>query len=182
MTLPGLLIEYLISGTIALIWLVPLLASFNIHAMESIPLPLMAVALYIVGMTIDFLAYWMVRPLKGVLRRKAWRKYGEGGEAPNSSVDREIQFSLYAPELAKEVAMRSSRDRIARGAVANAAIAFLIEHVLNTYPPTLGIVAWIVIILLLLAMWSVFQSLSFRYEIRADRALREKIASNTLVT
>jgi len=35
---------------------VPLLASFNIDAMESIPLPLMAVALYIVGMTIDFLA------------------------------------------------------------------------------------------------------------------------------
>jgi len=182
MTLPGLLIEYLISGTIALIWLVPLLASFNIHAMESIPLPLMAVALYIVGMTIDFLAYWMVRPLKGVLRRKAWRKYGEGGEAPNSSVDREIQFSLYAPELAKEVAMRSSRDRIARGAVANAAIAFLLEHVLNAYPLTLGIVAWILIILLLLAMWWVFQFLSFGYEISADRALREKLASKTLIT
>ena len=182
MTLPGLLIEYLISGTIALIWLVPLLASFNIDAMESIPLPLMAVALYIVGLTIDFLAYWMVKPLKAFLRRKAWRENGEGREARNSSVDREIQFSLYAPELAKEVAMRSSRDRIARGAVANAAIALLLEHVLNAYPAMLGIVAWILIILFLLVMWSVFQLMSFRYEVSADGALREKLASKTLIT
>ncbi len=117
MALPGLLIEYLISGALALVWLAPLLKTLGVGAVQSGLLPLLAIALYVVGMSIDFLAYWLVKPLKRFLRKKAWRKYGVDSIAQaEGSVEREIIFYLYAPEIAKEVAMRSRRDRVARGA------------------------------------------------------------------
>jgi hypothetical protein len=176
MTIPGLLIEYLISGATALIWLAPLLKSYGVDPLQANLLPLLAIALYVVGMVIDFLAFWLVKPLKPIIYRWAWSKIGDTSpRTKNNSVEREIQFALYAPEIAKEVAMRSSRDRIARGALVNALIAFLLEQVFGAYPTTLPISVWIPAIILFIAMWFVFQRLSYWYEINAALEVQRKI-------
>jgi hypothetical protein len=175
MTLPGLLIEYLINGATALVWLAPLLASHGIDVFQSGTLPFLIVGLYVFGMVIDFLAYWLVRPLKNVVRKRAWLKHGNGDPQPaGKSMEREIQFSLYAPEIAKEVAMRSSRDRVARGAIANSILALFLEHVFHINPQTLPVFAWVSIVVIFVLMWWVFQGLSYGYEFRAAVALDAK--------
>lgn len=175
MTLPGLLIEYLINGATALVWLAPLLAGHGIDVFQSSSLPFLVIALYVVGMVIDFLAYWLVRPLKNVVRKRAWLKYGNGEAQPEgNSIEREILFSLYAPEIAKEVAMRSSRDRIARGAIVNALLAISLEYVFRLNPQTLPVFIWIPVLIVLGLMWWVLQGLSNGYELRAAVAVNTK--------
>jgi hypothetical protein len=120
MALPGLLIEYLITGAIALIWLYPLIERAGYTQISASNLSLAVPALYVAGMVIDFAAYWLTKPLKKVIRERVEKQYrltftGERG----TSVARLAKFTLYAPELAKEVGLRSSRDRIARGAIVN---------------------------------------------------------------
>jgi len=176
MALPGLLIEYLISGALALIWLIPLLKKLGVNPAEPATAMALAVLLYVIGMAVDFVAFWLVRPIKPFVRSRAFSKHApHGASESTSSIERQVRLSLYAPELAKEVVMRSSRDRIARGAVLNALIAFILEHVIRLYPATIGVAAWIVLILLLIAMWYTFEYVSFGYELRAERALNDKL-------
>jgi hypothetical protein len=179
MTLPGLLIEYLISGAMALIWLAPLLAIYGVDVVQTGLLPLLAIALYVVGMAIDFLAYWLVMPLKSPVRARAWRKYGDSNSEmppPENSVEREIKFALYAPEIAKEVDMRSSRDRIARGAIVNVLIALALRIFADDYLAAVPV--WILILTLglFIAIWWVFQYLSYGYEFKASSAVQRKIS------
>jgi hypothetical protein len=139
---------------------------------------LFAVALYVVGMIVDFIAYWLVRPLKPFVRGRAKARYASiyGQAAPaGSSAARQAKLALHAPELAKEVAMRSSRDRIARGAVVNAIVALVLEHAFHLYHPTLSVSIWIPLIVLLIVMWGVFEYISFGYELRAERVVNEKV-------
>jgi hypothetical protein len=173
--LPGLLIEYLINGVAGLVWLAPLLALHGIDVFQSGTLPFLIVALYMFGMLIDFLAYWLVKPLKNVVRKRAWLKHGnDEAQSAGKSMEREIQFSLYAPEIAKEVAMRSSRDRVARGLIANSILALFLEHVFHLNPQTLPLIAWVLIVVIFVLMWWVFQGLSYGYEFRAAIALDAK--------
>jgi hypothetical protein len=178
MTLPGLLIEYLINGATALIWLGPILLAHGIDPFEGSAILLLTISLYVVGMVIDFLAYWLVKPLKDRVRARAWSKYGDGGTLPaEKSVEREINFVLYAPEIAKEVSMRSSRDRVARGAIVNVLIA-LAFHIF-THDYSMNLPVWILIssLALFVAMWWVFQYLSYGYEFKATSAVQRKIAA-----
>jgi hypothetical protein len=173
-TLPGLLIEYLISGTLALIWLVPVLAVFDFDILDDLPLPLLVVSLYVIGMTVDFVAFWLVKPLKRVPRRWALRKARlEAPATPQHSVTYDVRFALYAPELAKEVAMRSSRDRIARGAIVNA-VALTVVTLLGlahySYP------VLIALIVLSTVMWLAFEATSYGFVIRAQHELSEKLS------
>ena len=70
--------------------------------------------------------------------------------------------------------MRSSRDRIARGAVVNALIAAALGTLIDLYTPPIGAAVWIPLILTLIAMWCVFEGMSYGFELRAERTVNEK--------
>jgi hypothetical protein len=175
MALPGLLVEYLINGAIALIWLYPLLKKFELIDVNSSYLPLLAPGLYVVGMVIDYIALISIRPIKHRIRRRIEEKYGvESLYTPGKAHLRQVKFAIYAPEIAKEFAMRSSRDRIARGAIINSVIATIIISILRTNL-LLTLLLGLFSILINFIMWVGFEKASFSYELKAEQAVDEKI-------
>lgn len=175
MAIPGLLVEYLISGALALAWLAPLLRHYGIDVLQDSLLPFLAVALYVVGMVVDFVAFVLVRPVKPLVRSYARRRHGEQGSSQDDgSIARQVMLALHAPDLARELSMRSSRDRIARGAVVNALIAAALGTLIDLYTPPIGAAVWIPLILTLIAMWCVFEGMSYGFELRAERTVNEK--------
>src|SRR5262245_15488507 len=76
MALPGLLIEYLINGALALLWLYPLLRMLRIPEIHSSYLPIFALGIYVVGMIVDFIAWLVTRPIKYRIRKRIEEKYG----------------------------------------------------------------------------------------------------------
>lgn len=159
MAVPGLLIEYLISGALALVWLAPLLKRVELDVTQASMLPLLVLWLYVVGMVVDFLAFWLVKPVKSIIRKRADKELGPPSHQNERSTERNVAFALHAPELVKEMAMRSSRDRIARGAIVNASIAVALERVVSINPPTLPLTLWVTAILGLMLIWAVFENL-----------------------
>jgi hypothetical protein len=62
MNIPGLLIEYLVIGSTALLWLLPL-AGVSLTSTESASIgkaAALAPALYVLGMLVDFCAFLLV--------------------------------------------------------------------------------------------------------------------------
>jgi hypothetical protein len=166
MALPGLLIEYLVNGSIALAWLYPLLAT-HFENVNVVLLPFVVVALYIVGMVIDVVAWAITRPAKHWIRQHVHRKYSESGDPKSvSGTLRQAKITLHAPELGRELAMRSSRDRIARGAIVNAVLAASL-----VLPWWLGLS----LIIASIVMWGMFEKLSYMFELCAEKVVDEQI-------
>jgi len=172
MAIPGLFVEYLISGALALIWIYPLwihpnLKKVNLDTIPTLSLPLLALGLYFVGMIIDFCAFLVLSPIKYKIRERIEKKYNIANEiVPGKTADRNARFWLYVPEVAKEAAMRGSRDRIARGAILN-----LIPATMFTLPVWMGAILFMLSVM----MWIFFESSSYAFELKAEQALNEKI-------
>jgi hypothetical protein len=185
MTVPGLFIEYLIVGALALIWIYPLLHDRGLPQLQPAHLPLLALGLYVVGMVVDFLAWILTSYLKRGLR--AWADGGhqysweeilkilKGGAGSNSKrgsiTSRQVYLAIHAPEAAKEAAMRSSRDRIARGAIIN---SILFTYFASSSQKHIGVL----MILLFFIMWVNFELSSYTYELRAEQVVKDNTASN----
>lgn len=169
MAIPGLLVEYLIGGALALVWINPLLIRLQINtSTPTSHIPLLALGLYFVGMGIDFCALLLFRPIKLRVRSKVEKEYGISDTlGVGRTASRNAKFLLNAPDVAKEVAMRSSRDRVARGAIINSALATIF-----TVPAWLGCLA----IILSSAMWIYFEYSSYSFELKAEEALDKKLA------
>jgi len=176
MALPGLLIEYLINGALALIWLYPLLKRFGLPEINSSYLPVLALGIYVVGMVVDYIAWSVTRPLKYKIRRQIEDRYGiEMQISPRRSANlRQAKFAIYAPELSKDAAMRSSRDRIARGAIINTILAIIINSIITPYM-LLTIILGIPALVISIIMWMSFEKASYSYELIAMQAITEKI-------
>ena len=186
MTIPGLFIEYLIVGALALIWIYPLLPEPWTSKLQPAHLPLLALGLYVVGMVIDFFAWVITSYIKSGLR--AWaeegHKYapkelvkilkgGRGRVKRGNITSRQIYLAIHAPEAAKEAAMRSSRDRIARGAVMNSILFTMFALPSRRY---IGLL----MILIFFIMWVNFELSSYSYEMKAEQLVKEKIESNKI--
>jgi len=186
MTIPGLFIEYLIVGALALIWLYKLLPEQWVSKLLLQPahLPLLALGLYVVGMVIDFVAWILTSYIKAGLR--AWAEEGHtytpkelvkilkggGGKVKRGSItSRQIYLAIHAPEAAKEAAMRSSRDRIARGAIINSILFTTFALPSQKY---IGVL----MILIFSIMWVNFELSSYSYEMKAEQLVKEKIESD----
>jgi hypothetical protein len=164
--LPGLLIEYLVNGSIALIWLHPVFAEFMPMLSEPL-LPLLIAALYVTGMLIDVSAWTITWPVKGLVRKAVHQKYrGNGDPSSASGTKRLAKIILYAPELSREFAMRSSRDRVARGTIVNALMCAIL-----IFPWWAGLPAVIVSI----SVWIIFEKLSYTFELCAEEILDGKL-------
>jgi len=175
MTLPGLLIEYLINGVLSLVWIFPLFIRVDISQRPSWYLLLVISGLYFVGMIIDYLAWFITRPIKIIIRRQVEKNYQIKRQyKPGASYIRHAKFAIYAPEIARESAMRSSRDRIARGAIVNSFLSILSYSILGynlLFVLTLGFIA----ILVSLVIWISFEKMSYGYELKAEEVLDSKI-------
>ncbi len=182
MTIPGLFIEYLIVGALALIWIYPLLPEPWVSKLQPAHLPLLALGLYVVGMVIDFFAWILTSYIKSGLR--AWAEdghkfaprelgkilQGAGGRFRRGSImSRQIYLAIHAPEAAKEAAMRSSRDRIARGAIINSILFTIFALPSRKYIGALMILVFFI-------MWINFEVASYDYERRAEELVKKKLA------
>jgi len=166
MALPGLLVEYLVSGAIAFAWLFPLLQS-ALPRIDAALLPVAFLLLYVLGMAVDYLAWALTRVPKRWIRAWVSRRYGgDGTSERQSGTLRQAKIALYAPDLAKELAMRSSRDRIARGSVVNAILA------------TVFLLPWqfgVPLVAFAMLLWAGFERLSYGYELCAEQVVDEKL-------
>lgn len=173
MSIPGLFVEYLINGAVALLWLYPLLKDYLLTDIPPSYLPLYAIGLYVVGMVIDVIAWLVTMPIKRFIREYTVRvripkSHSFVPVTSNSSSMRQIKLALYASDVAKENTMRSSRDRIARGAIINSIMATIFILPLNV---------GLIVVLISLAMWMLFEGQSYSYEIIAEHLIDEKISS-----
>jgi len=142
--IPGLLVEYIISGTVAYIWILLIIFSFpsfqNILSSHTTIITFLAIPFaYVLGMVIDMIAYILVRESKDKIKEGEINKieskkpeikflYSESEKKELSSLikrksltDR-LVIELNANNfdgLINEINWRSSRDRIARGFIVN---------------------------------------------------------------
>ena len=194
MALPGLLIEYLVVGSMALLWLLPLV---GINYEGEIPFgraAALAPAIYVVGMFVDFIAFVLVSrfprrkySLKALARWIVRRKPDiQNIENIRNNVFRDgygrssrgtIWLYLHAPEIIKEVQARSSRDRVARGAFVNILIMWVISIASpNSSLPIFSCVSvyeWVLIVIFSLCVWLFLEANSYGFELRAGDMVPE---------
>jgi len=185
MAIPGLLVEYLVIGSMALLWLLPVV---GVGLNGEIPFgkaAALAPAMYVIGMFVDFVAYLLVSrfparkySLKALARWYVKKKpdiqnidnnlFKEGyGRSSRGT----IWLYLNAPDLIKELQARSSRDRIARGAIVNILLIWLLPKTTTS----VGIeslnsvcdIQWIVLVLFSIILWAFFEANSYGFELRA---------------
>ena len=158
MALPGLLIEYLISGVIALIWAYPaILKDFNIEINTLILLP----AIYVLGMMVDIVAFFATKIPKYAIRKSVRKKHGlPEAYQTGANLRRHILITMKCEEIAQELERRSSRDRIARGTMINI-IPISIAYDAISIP--FGIAAFFATA----TMWAYFEYSSYNYSVVA---------------
>ena len=174
--LAGLLIEYFVVGSVASLWLGPLL----IQAMLAHPtlpkelVPIVAAtlvpAVYLAGMVCDLVGYKLLygrkKEIEGMVRREA--------KLADFSAQRVHALAIcYEPGLATELEARSTRDRIARGSLV-ASIPLLWFPPLGITQYWLNPAAGVVVLVVLYLLWVRAQTLSAKYEIQVINVLRER--------
>lgn len=188
MALPGFFVEYLISGSGAILWLLPLLAMLGVHFQrgDEAIMVLFAPSLYVLGTIVDQMGSYGLGFRKHAAGERAkkrlqnWIKHTRDSCAidpielwTNEPVfDLDPEFLVDAPELAKGYQAWSSRDRVLRGACVNLALAAIVDTAYFAWlgqrlyasvalPIGLGLAAvcwW---------LWEQAQRASYEYEIRA---------------
>ena len=192
MALPGLLVEYLVVGSMALLWFLPLV---GISINGEIPLgkaAALAPAIYVLGMFIDFIAYILVSKLpvkKYSLKSLVHKFISNKPDIKNiennifrSGVGRSsrgtIWLHLNASDLVKEIESQSSRDRIARGALVNILIMWFLVNIelVTKVLPTVAMTNthWFFLSLFSLFAWMFLEANIFGFELRAGQMVPEK--------
>ncbi len=132
MNIPALLIEYLITGGFAVVWIVPLILLFEIDPTTGLYKSYIVLigipVLYVLGLILDMFCGLVTHKTKAkrIIRKEVKRDFIEKhGEIEDDS-SASIYIRLHNNDLANEFEKRSSRDRIARGATLNLAIASIL--------------------------------------------------------
>jgi len=198
--LPGLLIEYLVVGSMALLWLLPLL---SINFENGIPLGKAAAlgpSIYVLGMFVDAMAFILFSklPTKKYSLKKLVRFFVKKKpdiknvqpiifkDSSGRSSRGKIWLYLYEPALIREVQDRSSRDRVARGAVVNILLMWgesllnrtnndLIFNSFNNYH-------WSLLFLFSFLTWGFLESNSYAFELRTDHMIFHKLSKQSKTT
>lgn len=174
MALPGLLIEYLINGSIALLWILQLVKPVELSKIDMGETLFLIPIAYVLGMFVDVLAWLLTRPLKNEIRRRAAQTVLEStdGQYTLSQLKlfwkEKVEIEKSYPDLNSELSSRSSRDRIARGTFLNLLpISYFYWEQLSFWGPLLTIGA--------LLMWIRFEHYNRCFEIRAALSIREEV-------
>lgn len=175
MHLPGLLVEYLITGTIvALMCFAVLVSAGALPADISVgKFVVFAPAVYVIGIVTDALTSAILHPAKSRIRAKIrMEQQSLGFELPELSLQYDIHPYLWhtSPDLARQLAMRSSKDRIARGAVISVLVGFSFLPWSGPLPGGLGPAPLVGILGIALAwVWYGCERESYRYKLIAAR-------------
>jgi hypothetical protein len=161
-------VEYLVTGTVALIWIVPLgLALLRrdwawLGSVLGEQAVLLAIpVLYVVGMYVDSGASLL---LKGVKRRI------RGTPRRANRYDDTVAVLSHSPELAQELRALVSRDRVARGTTLNLMLAVAVIALTQHGPGRARLlVAAVLLSLVSLALWWRFDDLSREFKRSAVR-------------
>lgn len=187
MQIPGLLVEYLINGSLALVWLFPLLMFIGFDpdkiGISSSNAILLIPVLYVLGMVVDSVANFIVRPHKRRILQRAYKRFNisEDERLKIGQFSREAIFIIYAPELAKATQISSSKDRIARSTILNAILlttTFCLHSFRQSNNPldlVLYLAGGVTLVLICWGMWARFQYLSYDFELKAYKVLEEKL-------
>jgi hypothetical protein len=170
MALPGLLIEYLITGAIGIGWII-FWQELDVSKYGSLSIILIPVA-YTLGMIVDVIAYAITYWPKQAIRRYAEKRHYRPNENQfNHRQRRKIEtlIALKYDKLSGEINMRSSRDRIARGLIINALciLLFLNAKVLISVSALLLVAS--------VASWCVFEYVSHRFYLHAFDQINEDL-------
>lgn len=195
MALPGLLIEYLVVGAMALLWALPLLSIDRGVELSSPLIGFLAPVLYVLGMFIDFVAYILLTRLptkkysiKSLVRRISSCRYPiEFLESnPFSYKSRLqsapiVQLSGKSPELLKEINERSSRDRIARGSFINILLLWITCQLEpNALLINLNQWQWFGLALFSLTVWAFLERHSYLFELAVGEEILIKPAKEAI--
>ncbi len=203
MSLPGLLIEYLITGATAFLWLWFLLpypqldapAKVGLEGIDAKTLGLMVPLAYVLGMIIDFVSNLVTRGLRFlVVEHTLWplrkriaaalpkiQRYLEPPERKRAPLSQH-EIMLASAELGKQLEMRSSRDRVARGAFLNAVIGTIVVTTYCGANPECHVSTRAILFggcgmsLVLFAMWHRFDWLTDKYKRKAGEAIQKQKA------
>ncbi len=170
MNLPGLLVEYLINGCIAILWLVHFIPQHIIDSLHNSEKIILIPIAYVIGMFIDYIAWLITRPSKKLIRNSALKAIKKS----NNSFDinqykhfweEKVEIEKKHPDLNKEIKSRSSRDRIARGTIINLIALSICYWTMLSW-------VWIALIILSFFMWIRFEHYNRCFEIRAAISIR----------
>lgn len=184
--LSGMLVEYLAIGSTSVVWIALLLIGIKVP-IESLSGPIlagMAPSIYVLGMMSDFSGYLIVYKHK-----KAIRKSIKATSPEHDHLSQKIYIDVMSkyPEVAKDISIRSSRDRVARGVLPNipligfASILYINKEVginISIVIPTISLVT-LLIFVLTYSMWIRFQKNSYRHEVYALELLRHEALEQT---
>ena len=175
--LTGVVIEYLVVGSTSALWILVLLAAYGILP-EAVPdslLVLLVPLLYVLGMLSDRLGRLLIETHKRTIEAPLHKEHNV------STQDVHSRLVASLPALATQLEIRRTRDRIARGVLANvpfltfalmlrAKVQVQVHRTMVIVAIALGgaLLYWAV-----LSMWRRYQLLSSRYEILCDTRLRE---------
>jgi len=150
MNLPGLLIEYLINGAIALLWISRLINLDDFSALRNFNTKIIRRN---AAKTIETAMFEDKQPFKSSDYKFFWKE--------------KIEIEKSYPELNKELSSRSSRDRIARGTILNLIPISLLYH---------GVIGYwgIALIVIAIAMWVRFEHYNRCFELRAAYSIRNE--------
>lgn len=200
-----MLIEYLITGATAFLWLWLLLhhprvcaivpPELTLDKIDPESLALLVPLAYVLGMVVDYASIQLTKVLTFFLKRLVWplckhiscarqSHYSKLKNALKPRKRREAPLSqhevmLASSELGKQLEMRSSRDRVARGALLNVIIGTLVLSSYYTAKPKLQVSTCYILLgglalsLLLFAMWYRFDRLTHRYRRKAGEAIKK---------
>lgn len=120
------------TGCCGLLWLVPLLSSEPVKTggFGEWEVALLLPLAYVLGMLVDFVSEKCVSPFKDRIRKKV----GSPKRKVSSST---VFIAWHSEELAREFQVRSSRDRIARGATLNFLVLALVASLRPSTPNVL---------------------------------------------
>jgi hypothetical protein len=200
MQLPGMLIEYLITGSCALIWMWVLakVLGKEVPDVTDARLIVFIPAIYVVGMIIDYVARGLVEFIRKSAKERNRKtkssrtstshtksvvlKSEEKGtpKLGPASIARAYMF-LQSPDLGKQYEMRSSRDRVARGAFLNAILLTISLTIFcpcsnPNLPLLITLPAGLLLSALCFAMWHRFERLTSKFKRSAFRAVLKKPA------
>ena len=181
-------VEYLVTGCCALLWIVPLLwpvKPCNISSPSTGTAVLLLPILYALGGIIDFVSYFLVLPIRNEIRKGAKRLSREYCVRKETEIFLEERFpSLtaaildFSPELGKELVLRKTRVRIARGALLN---LILLSFVLAIRKPSwlpLNAFHTASIAVLIFLAWATFEYLKQRFKFNAFLTLQRRSELN----
>lgn len=176
-------VEYLVTGCTALLWIIPLLWGDKGDELSKFPgglAILLLPILYALGSLIDFVSYYLVWPMKSLIRKEA-----KEGTRSHRSITKEeesvedafpsltVATIAFSSELGKELIVRNSRERIARGTLLNLLLLSVVIGI-GGAPSWLPLPVWVPILLTLLGfvVWAEFALLAQRYKYNAFRTLQ----------